>query len=127
MSRGSISRPSLRALTEALEEPAGDELHVAPLRRIGAAREPHLHLGRGGRGKELRTALHLALGLFDQRPRVARDDLAGAMLFGGIELLRIRDREIPEHDRVEHREHGRRATNAQREREHRDGGDERVP
>ena len=49
----------LRALTEALEEAAGDELHLAPLRRVGAAREPHLHLGRRRRGKQLRAALDL--------------------------------------------------------------------
>jgi hypothetical protein len=97
----------LRALTEALEEPPGDELYHASLRRahIGAPRDAHLHLRRRRRGKHLGAVLELLPGSFNQRPRIAGRDFTRGILLGGVELLRVRNRKIPKHDRVEHREH----------------------
>ena len=49
------------------------------------------------------------------------------MLLDRIQLLRVGNRERAQHDRVEHREDRRGAADAQRQREHGDGGDERAP
>ncbi len=126
---GSVTRldqpADLRALAEPFEETARDQLHAAPLGAIAAAREPDLHLRRRGRGKQLGTTLQLALRLLDERPRIAWADARGQPLFGGIQLLRIRHRQLAEHDGVEHGEDRGGSADAQRQRQDRDGGDQR--
>ena len=56
---------NLRTLPKGLEEAAGHELHGAPLGRIRAARQPHLHLRRRRRREQLRLVLQLPLRFLD--------------------------------------------------------------
>ncbi len=116
----------MRPLAEDVEVLARHELHCSALGapRLSRPRRPQLHRGDRACRREFRATAQLVAKARGFGPAKTRRHLVRTMPLGDKEPVGLSHRETAQNDGVQQREHGRRAADAQRERQDRDRGED---